>query len=107
MSLAYYQEKLSSLNVDRSSGHPKPHKVCLLFAIIDLIDKGSITQNRIELNDDLKAAFTFHFEKLKKGNDANNINQPFYHLQSRRKGDGGNKTYTVLRLSYQKCLPHT
>ncbi len=82
MSLAYYQEKLSSLNVDRSSGHPKPHKICLLFAVIDLIDKGSITQNRIELNDDLKSAFTFHFEKLKKGNDANNINQPFYHLLS-------------------------
>ncbi len=82
MSLAYYQEKLSSLNVDRSSGHPKPHKVCLLFAIIDLIAKGCIVHNRIELNDDLKTAFAIHFEKLKKGNDAKNINQPFYHLQS-------------------------
>jgi len=82
VSFDYYQEKLSSLNVDRSSGHPKPHKVCLLFAVIDLMDGGTITHNRIELDDDLKAAFTFHFQNLKKGNDANNINQPFYHLQS-------------------------
>lgn len=80
MSLAYYQEKFASLKVDRSSGHPKPHKVCLLFAFIDLIERGIVIDNRFELNDELKSAFAFHFEKLKKGNDASNINNPFYHL---------------------------
>jgi len=81
---AYYQSKLTGLNVDRSSGHPKPHKVCLLFAVMDLIEDGKLTRNAITINEDLKAAFTRHFEKLKKGNDTNKITLPFYHLA----GDG-------------------
>jgi predicted restriction endonuclease len=80
----YYQNKLRSLNVDRSSGHPKPHKVCLLLAVIDLIQRGVLAENRITITDSLKAAFAAHFEKFKKGNDANNIMLPFYHLR----GDG-------------------
>ena len=73
MSLAEYKIKLSSLKVDRSSGHPKPHKVCLLLGLID---------NKFILNEELETAFSFHFDRLKKGNDVNSINQPFYHLQS-------------------------
>ena len=78
----YYQDKLCRLNVDRSSGHPKPHKVCLLFAIMDLIKNGQVIKNEYIINDELKDAFSFHFEKLKKGNDANKIIQPFYHLHN-------------------------
>ena len=81
---SHYQQKLSSLNVDRSSGHPKPHKVCLLFAIIDLIQNGKVIQNRFVIDEDLKRAFNLHFERLKKGNDQEKIIQPFYHLH----GDG-------------------
>ena len=84
MSRSEYLEKLGSLNVDRSSGHPKPHKVCLLLAIMDLIKTGQVHKNQFVINDSLKAAFTKQFALLKKGNDAENINLPFYHLQ----GDG-------------------
>ncbi|NOX09305.1 MAG: HNH endonuclease, partial [Gammaproteobacteria bacterium] len=79
---AFYQNKLSSLNVDRSSGYPKPHKVCLLFAVIDLIKNGQVIKNEFVINDKLKEAFNAHFDRLKKGNDANNIINPFYHLKS-------------------------
>ena len=78
----YYQDKLCRLNVDRSSGHPKPHKVCLLFAIMDLIKNGQVIKNEFIINDELKDAFSFHFERLKKGNDADKIIQPFYHLHN-------------------------
>lgn len=78
----FYQDKLSSLNVDRSSGHPKPHKVCLLFAVMDLIKNGQIVKNEFVINDALKTAFSIHFERLKKGNDAEQIIQPFYHLHN-------------------------
>ena len=77
-----YLEKLSSLNVDRSSGHPKPHKVCLLLAIMDLIKTGQVQKNQFVINDDLRSVFSSQFEHLKKGNDAENINLPFYHLQN-------------------------
>jgi len=77
-----YVEMLSSLHVDRSSGHPKPHKVCLLLAVIDLIKEGGAPKNEFIINDELKAAFGVHFERLKKANDAEQIIQPFYHLHS-------------------------
>ncbi|MEX2488937.1 MAG: HNH endonuclease [Pseudomonadales bacterium] len=79
-----YQEKLSSLHVDRSSGHPKPHKVCLLLAIVDLIEDRRLSENFIKLTPALKEAFTKHFESLRKANDANKILTPFWHL--RREG---------------------
>ena len=79
---AFYQHKFSSLKVDRSSGHPKPHKICLLFAIMDLIERGEVTKNEFVINAELKDAFSFHFERLKKANDADKIIQPFYHLST-------------------------
>ena len=79
---SFYQKKLSSLNVDRSSGHPKPHKVCLLLAVMDLIKNAQVIKNEFVINDELKAAFSFHFERLRKDNDADKIIQPFYHLHN-------------------------
>ena len=80
----YYQNKLKSLNVDRSSGHPKPHKVCLLLSILDLIESGELTENKFVITDSLKNAFHENFKRLKKGNDAEKLDLPFYHLR----GDG-------------------
>lgn len=82
MAITHIKETLSALKVDRSSGHPKPHKVCLLLAVINLIQQGKITNNRIQLDDALEQQFLKHIEKFKKGNDSSNINMPFYHLQS-------------------------
>lgn len=79
---SYYRDKLTSLHVDRSHGHPKPHKVCLLLAIIDLIRKGKVTKNAFTIDDSLKAAFSAQFRKLQKGNDSENILLPFYHLRT-------------------------
>lgn len=80
----YYKDKLRSLNVDRSSGHPKPHKVCLLLSVLELIESGLIKDNRIMDCRELRTAFHHHFERFKKANDTENMNLPFYHLQ----GDG-------------------
>lgn len=79
----HYQEKLGGLNVSRSSGHPKPHKVCLLLAVLDLVQDGGKIDNHFTL-EELEPGFSAHFQKLKKGNDAENINLPFFHLL----GDG-------------------
>ena len=77
--LAYYQQQLSSLRPDRSSGHAKPHKVCLLLAVMDLIQQNVITDNRIELNDALKVSFSQHFDNYKLGNDKDDPAQPFFY----------------------------
>ena len=82
MSLEYYLEKFQDLNTLRQNGHNKPHKVCLLLAVMDLISIGVIAENRIELNEALKHSFTGHFQRLKAGNDADTPENPFFHLRT-------------------------
>ncbi len=80
--LAYYLKELRSLRPDRSSGHPKPHKVCLLMAVMDLINQKQISENKIVLNYLLKKQFSIWFEKYKSGNDVDDPSQPFFYLES-------------------------
>lgn len=74
--------QLRALRPDRSSGHAKPHKVCLMLAVMDLIQQGIITDNKIYFNDALKQKFTKWFEQFQYGNDKNDPAQPFFYLES-------------------------
>lgn len=82
MSLEFYLQKFQDLNTLRQHGHSKPHKVCMLLAVMDLIGIGVLTENRIELNDALKHCFSSHFQRLRAGNDADTPENPFFHLRS-------------------------
>ncbi|MBU1309252.1 MAG: HNH endonuclease [Gammaproteobacteria bacterium] len=82
MSLQFYLNKFRGLNTMRLQGHNKPHKVCMLLAVMDLIELGVIGENRIEFNDALKQSFTLHFQRLRAGNDQDTPDNPFYHLIS-------------------------
>jgi predicted restriction endonuclease len=82
MTLAFYNDKLQSIRPDKSSGRAKPHKVCMMFAVMDLIEQGHIQDNRIYYDDTLKKRFSWHFLRLKQGNDADSPFLPFYHLKS-------------------------
>ena len=82
MALAYYLDKFRDLNTMRLQGHNKPHKVCMLLAVMDLIECGVIYENRIEFNQALKQSFTLHFQRLRAGNDKDSPENPFYYLTS-------------------------
>lgn len=82
MTVQFYIEKFQSVRPDRSSGRAKPHKVCLMLAVIDLIEQGIITNNQICYDETLKKRFTLYFNQLKQGNDQDSPYLPFYHLQS-------------------------
>ena len=82
MTLAFYNDKLQSISPYKSSGRAKPHKVCMMFAVMDLIEQGHIQDNRIYYDDTLKKRFSWHFMRLKQGNDADSPFLPFYHLKS-------------------------
>lgn len=82
MSLEYYLQKFQDLNTLRLGGHNKPHKVCMLLAVMDLISIGVISNNRIELNDALKQCFSSHFQRLRAANDADTPENPFFYLRS-------------------------
>ena len=82
MSIALYVDKLQSIRPDKSSGRARPHKVCMMFAVMDLIEQGYITDNRIYYDDVLKNRFTWHFSRLKQDNDADSPFLPFNHLKT-------------------------
>ena len=82
MALEFYLSKFRELNTMRLQGHNRPHKVCMLLAVMDLIELGVISQNRIEFNQTLKQSFTEYFQRLRAGNDQDTPENPFYHLRS-------------------------
>mgnify|MGYP005994329157 CR=1 FL=1 len=82
MTVQFYINKFQALKPDKSSGHAKPHKVCLLLAVIVQIEQGFITTNKVIYNDNLKSRFTYYFEQLQQGNDKDTPYLPFYHLQT-------------------------
>ncbi|MCK9504165.1 MAG: hypothetical protein M0Q95_08275 [Porticoccaceae bacterium] len=65
MSLLDYESRFSSLRLNtRGGGERSPHKVAMLLAIIERIEHGEITANRIEFDDTLRQVFTRQFELL-------------------------------------------
>jgi hypothetical protein len=48
MSLGFYIDAFRTLNVNRTRGHPSPHKVCMLLAVMPEFD--SSTYRFLELS---------------------------------------------------------
>ncbi|QUN04796.1 HNH endonuclease [Shewanella yunxiaonensis] len=82
MSFEYYLNKFQQLNTMRINGHNKPHKVCMLLAVMSLIEEELITENRIELNELLKKRFSVYFDRLKITGDVDSPENPFFHLRT-------------------------
>lgn len=83
MSLLDYEQRFSHLRMNLRGGTEKsPHKVAMLLAVMDLVERGVIHQNRIYFDQALKDAFTLHFNQLASSNDRNNPHLPYFHLRS-------------------------
>lgn len=79
----YYKRAFSALHTAQSHGKPAPHKALLLLTVIDMVDFGHISDNRIELTDMLE----HHFISLSRKYIGKsllfrpNIGMPYYHMQ--------------------------
>ncbi len=83
MSLLDYERRFSNLKMNVVGGAEKsPHKVAMLLAVIELIEKEAVTENRIEFSAVLKAEFSNQFSRLSGPNDRDNPHLPFFHLRS-------------------------
>lgn len=82
MSLLDYERRFSRLRLNVSGGHKSPHKVAMLLAVIDGVQSGELTDNRIFFNQALKSRFKVHFDRLASYGDGNNPHLPFFHLRS-------------------------
>ncbi|WP_105901906.1 HNH endonuclease [Vibrio gangliei] len=82
MSHSYYLNKFHNLNMNSSGGRKSPHKVCMLLAVMDLIQAGHISENKIEFNSALKDRFTHYFDTLAHTSDKNTPANPYFYLRS-------------------------
>ena len=77
--LQKYVQKMKRLRVDRAHG-VAPHKPLLLLAVIELIERGQIQENKISLSPDLAETFIKYWSKVTDRKP--NIALPFFHLKS-------------------------
>lgn len=62
--------------------HERPHKPCMLLAILDMIASGQATQERIEWSDPLIARFSAYFKVVQTNQDKETPENPFYYLNT-------------------------
>lgn len=92
-------EAVRKLRRHTKHGTPKPHKLVLLLAVIDLYEERLVYDNRIYLNGELEKRFRFYFRMIAGPNDWCQIAPPFYHL--RTSGFWSHKVHPNRVLSYQ------
>lgn len=109
-SLCHAIEALHKLQRYGRKGVPKPHKLVLLLAVVDLYGDGLVfdigisfcrtpTPYRIYLNKELERRFRFYFSMVAGVKDWCQIGPPFYHL--RTSGFWLHKVHPSRTLSYQ------
>lgn len=66
-SLSYYLHKIERLRVDRTHDLPAPHKPLLLLTVLDLIERGEISDNRIEVSPLLVETYLNYWKHIPTG----------------------------------------
>lgn len=79
-----YLTQLKGLHTAKMGGRQAPHKAVLLLAIMELVEKGVITTERIELTEDLSITFLdIWYENIGRNPLYKpNIDKPFWHLKN-------------------------
>lgn len=81
MDLKHAINILTNLHVDRSRGLA-PHKPIMVLSILDLIERGLITDGKVTFSEDLLHAFRTYWEKMEIVHGSRNPALPFFHLKS-------------------------
>ena len=81
MFLLDYESAFSRLNLHTAGTHTSPHKVAMLLAITDLIEDGTLSENRIEYSKSLTSAYAARFKELRTEGDSSRPINPYFHLR--------------------------
>jgi putative restriction endonuclease len=82
--LNQFIHKLTRLNRANTIYGKAPHKPVLLISIVELIEKGIITNNRVYVDTDLVGEFQENWRLLVDTMHTPDFTQPFYYLQSEK-----------------------
>lgn len=76
------QSEIQQLNRGGSKKTPKPHKLILLLAVLDVIEAKSTFDNKIYFDERLKEFFKKNFVRFGEEDDWLQIGPPYFHLRS-------------------------
>lgn len=80
--LREFENQLERMRRSTVGGKPKPHKLLMLFAVLDLFDEGVLQENRIPYGPALVERFGEYFRAVAQEGDWCQPAPPFFHLRS-------------------------
>lgn len=83
-SFTIYLREFASMKVKKTNGKIAPHKAILLISLMDLIAKGTIKNNHIFLDNEIRDRFIQNWNELVSDSDVFKPNAwtPFWHLKN-------------------------
>ena len=79
--LQKYLQEVTDLSIDRAHGNA-PHQPIFLLAIIELIEQGKVSENKIVPSPELLEIFVKYWSIIPDRKP--NLAMPFYHLKKKR-----------------------
>lgn len=80
MSLDLYKDKFRRLFVNIRAGRARPHKICMLMAVLDLARSGGLPSNRIAFAPPLLERYATFFNAVRAPGEYAHPYYPFFHL---------------------------
>jgi len=80
--LARIKNEIQQMNRDITHGTKKPHKLVMLLAVLDMIERGVLQENKIYFNEALLSSFENIFNLTRAKGDWNQAAPPFFHLRT-------------------------
>lgn len=77
-----YCREFVNLSTSTVQGKKLPHKAILLLSIFSLVEKGTIRENKIELNKDISSMFSILWNKYMHDSKVPSVWTPFWHMKS-------------------------
>jgi len=81
-SLDAIKVEIQEMKRGSKGGYQRPHKLVMLLSVIELADRGLLTENKIYLEEPLLTVFENYFNLIRKKDDWCQPGIPFFHLRS-------------------------
>ncbi|GAP08695.1 hypothetical protein ATHL_03602 [Anaerolinea thermolimosa] len=76
------KQEIRLIKRGKHAEHYRPHKLVMLLSVIEMIERGLITENKIYLSDKLIEIFENIFYLVKRKDDLCQPGPPFFHLRT-------------------------
>lgn len=87
MTLDLYVSKFQKIQLNKVGNRLRPHKICMLLAVLDLAKAGGLSANRIYLEPELTERYLTFFKASATEGERPNPHYPYFYLRGRLSDD--------------------